>query len=183
MRWALPIVLVILLALTAAFAFGLSRDPRALPSPLVGRPAPNFRLTLFNGGALDTAGLRGRLLVVNFWASWCIPCRDEAPLFEALWRGFRDQGVVVIGVNIQDSPSAARGFIRVFEQTFPNGPDSDGRLSIDFGVYGVPETFIIDQNGIIVAKRVGLATEEWLVGQIQRLLSRTGNQPTPGPRR
>lgn len=165
----LPLItLAVILPLVALFGYGLMRDPRALPSPLIGRPAPDFTLRLFNGGVLDSRTLRGHILVVNFWASWCIPCRQEATLFQSVWEGLKDTGVVVIGVNIQDSARAAREFIRVFGQTFPNGPDPDGRISIDFGVYGVPETFIINEEGIIVAKRVGLATEEWMVGQIRR---------------
>lgn len=93
---------------------------------------------------------------MNFWASWCYPaCYEEAPRLQRMWERYRERGVVVIGANIQDRESAAREFIRKFGQTFPNGMDLTGKISIDFGVYGVPETFVVDQNGIIVAKFVG----------------------------
>lgn len=163
-------VFILTLAIAGVFAFGLSRDPRAIPSPLVNRPAPAFTLPLFTGGTLNTHTLRGKVLVVNFWASWCYPaCYEEAPRLQRVWERFRDQGVVVIGVNIQDREDAARKFIQLFGQTFPNGMDRTGRISIDYGIYGVPETFIIDQNGIIVDKFVGAVPEEWMLNHILRL--------------
>ncbi|MBI3975420.1 MAG: TlpA family protein disulfide reductase [Armatimonadetes bacterium] len=161
------------LPVAGLLAFGFTRNPRALPSPLVGRPAPVFKLPLFAGGVLDAASLRGKILIVNFWASWCYPaCYEEAPRLQRVWERFRNQGVVVIGVNIQDQERPAREFIRQFGQTFPNGMDRTGRISIDFGVYGVPETFIVDQEGVIVGKHVGAVPEEWMVEHLQRLLGR-----------
>jgi cytochrome c biogenesis protein CcmG/thiol:disulfide interchange protein DsbE len=133
---------------------------------------PDFALALFQGGVLDTRTLRGKMLVVNFWASWCYPaCYEEAPRLQRVWERYRQRGVVVIGVNIQDRESAARAFIAQFGQTFPNGMDRSGRISIDFGTYGVPETFIINQEGIIVAKHVGAVPEEWMVEHVDRLLA------------
>ncbi|MBI4277586.1 MAG: TlpA family protein disulfide reductase [Armatimonadetes bacterium] len=159
------------LPLAAVLAFGFTRNPRAIPSPLIGGPAPVFTLPLFTGSTLDTRTLRGKVLVVNFWASWCYPaCYEEAPRLQRVWERFRDLGVVVIGVNIQDQERPAREFIRQFGQTFPNGMDRTGRISIDFGVYGVPETFIVSQDGRIVAKYVGAVPGEWMVDHIERLL-------------
>lgn len=169
---AVLLALAITLPVAGLLAFGFTRNPRALPSPLIGRPAPSFTLPQFAGGVLDTATLRGRVLALNFWASWCYPaCYEEAPRLQRVWQRFKDQGVVVIGVNIQDQERPAREFIRQFGQTFPNGMDRTGRISIDFGVYGVPETFIIDQEGRIVAKHVGAVPEAWMVEHIQRLLT------------
>jgi len=160
------------------FALGLLRDPRTIPSPLVGRPAQAFTLPLFAGGVLNTQSLRGKVLVVNFWASWCYPaCYEEAPRLQRVWERFRDRGVVVIGVNIQDQEEAARTFIRRFGQTFPNGMDRTGRISIDYGVYGVPETFIVDQGGRIVDKFVGAVPEEWMIKDILRLLQLESHVP------
>lgn len=167
--WALAFAL----PLVGLLAFGFTRNPRALPSPLVGRPAPAFTLPLFSGATLPSSGLRGKILIVNFWASWCYPaCYEEAPRLQRVWERFRNEGVVVIGVNIQDQEGPAREFIRRFGQTFPSGMDRTGRISIDFGVYGVPETFIIDQEGIVVGKHVGAVPEAWMVEHIQRLLGR-----------
>ncbi|MDQ7828011.1 MAG: redoxin domain-containing protein [Armatimonadota bacterium] len=174
---AFLIALAVTAVVGALFAFGFTRDPRAIPSPLIGRPAPAFTLRLFEGGTLETPRLRGRIVVVNFWASWCYPaCYEEAPRLQRVWERYRERGVVVVGVNIQDQEAPARQFIRRFGLTFPNGPDPLGRISIDFGVYGVPETFVIDPQGVIVAKHVGAVTEEWLTEHVERLL-RKGATP------
>jgi len=171
-------VFILTLTVVGMFAFGLSRDPRVIPSPLVNRPAPAFTLPLFTGGALNTQSLHGKVLIVNFWASWCYPaCYEEAPRLQRVWERFRDQGVIVIGVNIQDQEAAARRFIERFGQTFPNGMDRSGRISIDYGIYGVPETFIIDQKGIIVGKFVGAVPEEWMINHILRLLQVDATSP------
>jgi cytochrome c biogenesis protein CcmG/thiol:disulfide interchange protein DsbE len=173
LRRAVLVALAIVLPVVAVLAYGFTRNPRAIPSPLVGRPAPTFQFGLFSGGTLDTGALGGKILIVNFWASWCYPaCYEEAPRLQRVWERFRDEGVVVIGVNIQDQERPAREFIRQFNQTFPNGMDRSGRISIDFGVYGVPETFIIDQDGLIVGKYAGAVPEEWMVEHIRRLWGR-----------
>ncbi len=167
------IALLLALPLLALLAYGFTRNPRSLPSPLVGRPAPNFRLGTFDGGTVDTTALRGKVLVVNFWASWCYPaCYEEAPRLQRVWEAYGNRGVVVIGVNIQDREGPAREFIARFSQTFPNGMDRTGKITIDFGVYGVPETFVIDQEGRIAGKYDGAVTEEWLQGHVDRLLGR-----------
>jgi cytochrome c biogenesis protein CcmG/thiol:disulfide interchange protein DsbE len=152
-------------------AYGFRTDPRAIPSPLVGRPAPRFSLALFDGGRLSLDELRGKVVVVNFWASWCYPaCYEEAPVLEQGWRRYKERGVVVLGVDIQDTEEAARKFMKQFSLTFPNGPDPGGKISVDFGVYGVPETFFIDRNGRIGKKHVGAVTETLFTGEVERLL-------------
>lgn len=169
---ALLIALVVAIPIAGLLAFGLTRDPRAIPSPLIGRLAPAFALRLFNGGVINTEMLRGRVVVINFWASWCFPaCHEEAPRLQRVWARYRECGVSVMGVNVQDSETTARQFVRQFGQTFPNGMDQTGKISIDFGVYGVPETFVIDQSGRVRGKYVGAVREEWLTDQIHQLLS------------
>ncbi len=159
-------------AILLVLIFGLHRDPRVIPSPLVGGQAPEFSLPLFDGGTLATPVLRGRVVVINFWASWCFPaCYEEAPHLQRIWDRYRDRGVVVVGVNIQDQDRPARDFIARFEQTFPNGVDRLGKISIDYGVYGVPETFLIDRKGRIVHKYAGAVTEETLASEIEPLLA------------
>jgi len=159
-------------AILLVLIFGLHRDPRVIPSPLVGGQAPEFSLPLFDGGALHTTALRGKVVVVNFWASWCFPaCYEEAPHLQRIWDRYRDRGVVVVGVNIQDQDRPARDFVARFEQTFPNGVDRLGKISIDYGVYGVPETFLIDRKGRIVHKYAGAVTEETLASEIEPLLA------------
>lgn len=169
--WSWALLTVGALAVVGLLAFGLRRDPRAIPSPLVGRPAPSFAMTLFDGSHFSTAAFRGKILVVNFWASWCYPaCYIEAPHLQRIWQRYQDHGVVVIGVNVQDREAPARAFISRFGLTFPNGMDATGRISIDYGLYGVPETFLIDRQGRIVYKHIGAATEEIFVPRIETLL-------------
>ncbi|MDX2161880.1 MAG: TlpA disulfide reductase family protein [bacterium] len=112
--------------------------------------APDFTITTFDGAPFNLAAQRGNVVVVNFWASWCAPCRDEAPLLEQLWQDYRDRGVVVVGVAYSDVDSNSQAFIREFGITYPNGPDTGTRISKnDYHIIGVPETFIIDQQGNI----------------------------------
>jgi cytochrome c biogenesis protein CcmG/thiol:disulfide interchange protein DsbE len=160
----------VVLPLLFVLIVGLGRDPRALPSPLVGRMAPPFTLPLFDGRALTSTDLRGKVVVLNFWASWCVPaCTDEAPQLQAIWDHYRDRKVVVVGINIQDLEKPARAFVQRFGQTFPVGMDPRGTLSIDYGVYGVPETFIVDRQGRAVYKHTGAVSEELLAPVITPL--------------
>jgi cytochrome c biogenesis protein CcmG/thiol:disulfide interchange protein DsbE len=169
LRWLVPFAALPVIGL---LAYGFRHDPRAIPSPLVGKPASAFSLTTFDGQPLTLAGLRGRVVVLNFWASWCYPaCYEEAPVLEAGWHAYRDRGVVVVGVAIQDTPEAAQGFIRRFGLTFPTAPDPKGTVSIDYGVYGVPETFVIDRRGMIRKKHVGALTEDGLREAVEPLLN------------
>ncbi len=170
-RWAIPLSVVPLLVL---LAYGFRTDPRAIPSPLVGKPADPFSMVLFDGGRLGLDDLRGKVVVLNFWASWCYPtCYEEAPVLEQGWRTYKDRGVVVVGVDIQDTGEAARNFIRQFSLSFPNGPDPEGKISVDYGVYGVPETFFIDREGRIRKKHVGAVTAEVFGAEVGRLLDDT----------
>ncbi len=143
------------LVVLALLAYGLSRDPRAIPTPLIGKPATPFTLTLFDGRQLSLEELRGQVVFLNFWASWCPPCRAEARTLEAAWQKYQDRDVVFLGVNIQDTDEAARGFLQEFGITYPNGRDGAGKIAIDYGVWGLPETFIIDRDGRITYKHIG----------------------------
>lgn len=158
LRWAIPAAVVPVLIL---LAYGFRTNPRDIPSPLLGRPAAGFSLTTFAGTPVSLEGLRGKVVVLNFWASWCVPaCYDEAPDLERTWKEYKDKGVVVVGVDIQDREEAARKFIADFALTFPNAPDPGGRVAVDYGVYGVPETFFIDRTGRVRFKQVGALTDE-----------------------
>ncbi len=158
-RWLIPLAAVPVLVL---LGYGFRTDPRAIPSPLVGRRAPAFALTTFEGKPMSLDAYRGQVVVLNFWASWCYPaCYEEAPVLESGWRAYRERGVVVLGVDIQDTEEPARRFIQQFGLTFPQAPDPQGKVSIDYGVYGVPETFVIDRDGWIRAKHVGAVTERF----------------------
>jgi cytochrome c biogenesis protein CcmG/thiol:disulfide interchange protein DsbE len=168
LRWLIPLAALPVLGL---LAYGFRTDPRAIPSPLVGRPAAPFSLTTFEGQPLTLEGLRGQVVVLNFWASWCYPaCYEEAPVLEAGWREYRARGLTVVGIDIQDTDEAARRFIAQFKLTFPNAPDPRGKVSIDYGVYGVPETFFVDRQGRVRHKHVGAVTETVLRQRVEALL-------------
>jgi cytochrome c biogenesis protein CcmG/thiol:disulfide interchange protein DsbE len=149
------LTLAVILPLLAVLAYGFFRDPRYIPSPIVGRPAPPFALTTFSGEKLSLADLRGKVVFVNFWASWCPPCLAEAKELEATWRELKDRDVVFVGVQIQDAEANGRKFVEEFNITYPNGLDPSGRIAIDYGVWGIPESFFIDPDGRITYKHVG----------------------------
>ena len=168
-RWLIPASAIPVLVL---LAYGFRVNPRDVPSPLVGRPAAAFALSTFDGQPVALEAHRGKVVVVNFWASWCYPgCYEEAPVLERNWRAYRDRGLVVIGIDIQDTVEAAQKFIRDFGLTFPNARDTAGKVSIDYGVYGVPETFFVDKRGRIRAKHVGAVTEEVFRKHVEPLLA------------
>ena len=173
MTWKKALIPLASLPLIGLLAYGFTTDPRAIPSPLIRKPAPPFTLQLFDGGSLHLEDLRGKVVLVNFWASWCYPaCYEEAPVLERAWRAYRDRGLMVVGVDVQDTEPAARQFIDQFKLTFPNGPDPKGKIAIDYGVYGVPETFVIDGQGVIAFKQVGAVTDRMLAEQVEPLLKR-----------
>ena len=135
-------------ALTIALARGQTLD------------APAFSLQRLGGeGTVDLAALRGKIVVLNFWASWCAPCRDEAPAIEAAWQRYRNRGVVVVGANVQDLVPQATRFIESVAATYPMGRDRDNRVYRAYGLTGVPETFFIDREGRVVRKFSGVVTD------------------------
>lgn len=151
----LIITLAVIVPFIALLAYGFFRDARYIPSPLVGRPAPDFSVTLFSGEKVKLADLRGKAVFVNFWASWCPPCIAEAKNLEATWQRLKDQNVVFVGIEIQDTEANGRAFLKEYGVTYPNAVDTSGRIAIDYGVWGIPESFFIDPDGRIVYKHVG----------------------------
>jgi cytochrome c biogenesis protein CcmG, thiol:disulfide interchange protein DsbE len=156
---------------SALFADALTRDPTVVKSALLDRPAPDFVLRTMDGGRLvRLSDLRGQVVVINFWASWCAECRIEHDALEAAWQRYRDQGVVLIGIPFQDRPSASRAYLRELGGDWPILADPGDRVALRFGVYGVPETFFIDRQGRIAAKHVSAVSYEMLTDTIARLL-------------
>jgi cytochrome c biogenesis protein CcmG, thiol:disulfide interchange protein DsbE len=148
--------LVVLVALLAVFALNIDRDPSLVQSVLINKPAPQFDLPQVKGipvPGFDTAALSGDVTVVNVFASWCIPCREEHPVLEALKQ---KTGVRIYGINQKDAAENATAFLAELGNPYDKvGADADGRASIDWGVYGVPETFIVDTKGVIRFKHTG----------------------------
>ena len=158
-RWVrLAVAGVIVGGVIGLLAYGFTRDARYIQSPLVAKKAASFTLTLFDGKAIRLEDFRGKALLINFWASWCIPCRAEARVLESAWQKYKDRGVVFLGINIQDREDDARAFMKEFGITYLNGRDESGKIAIDYGVWGIPETFFIDPQGRITYKHAGELT-------------------------
>ncbi len=147
---------------------GLNLNPNSVPAALQNKPAREFAVSVLQGKehlavAKDTISLgdfAGKPLVLNFWASWCFSCREEARLFEAYWKKYQTQGVQVVGIAIQDTPAAALEFAKYYGKTYILALDENGKAAIDYGVTGVPETFFIDATGVIRHKEAGPLTAE-----------------------
>jgi len=172
-RAPLPVAAVVVAVALAAWLgwAGLGRDPAAIRSPLLGRPAPEFALrTLGADRMVRLADLRGQVVVVNFWASWCAECRLEHPALSEAWSRFRDAGVVFVGVDFQDDHPSALAYLAERGTSWPVVADPGSRTALAYGVYGIPETFFIGPDGRIAAKQVGPVTYDQLVREITRLL-------------
>ena len=137
----------------------------------VGQPAPDFSMELIRDGEITLSEQRGSVVVINFWATSCPPCRTEARDLEAAWRDYQDRDVVFIGANIQDRAEAAGRFLDEFGVTYPNGLDEGGRMSIDYGVVGIPVTFVVDGEGNVARRWVGEIDPERLTTWIDELLA------------
>lgn len=156
LRFALP--LGIFLAVVALLAVGLKLDPREVPSPLIGKSAPSFELPRLDepDRTIGTADMRGKVWLLNVWASWCVACRAEHSVITALAKSGE---VEIVGLNYKDTiPEARRWLIQFGDPYLVSAFDEDGRVGIDYGVYGVPETFVVDQNGVIRHKHIGPVT-------------------------
>ncbi|HSJ05833.1 MAG TPA: redoxin domain-containing protein [Longimicrobiales bacterium] len=153
-------------------AYGMTLDPRDIPSPLPGREAPEFALPVLD--APDTvrlADLRGEVVVLNFWASWCMECRYEHSDLSLAATMYEPRGVRFFGVLYNDTPANGRAWIREMGgQTYPALMDAGSRTAVSYGLYGVPETFIIDQNGVVVHKQIGPITLSRLASLLEPLL-------------
>jgi cytochrome c biogenesis protein CcmG/thiol:disulfide interchange protein DsbE len=172
MRWGQVLTLLFVLGLLALVAFQMRRTgPLAAGQVGQGEPAPDFTLQTFDGESVVLSELRGRVVVVNFWASWCKPCEQEAADLENAWRHYRDRGVMFLGVDYVDTETEARGYLARFGITYPNGPDLGTAISHRYRIRGVPETFVIDQEGILRKLFVGPTTQSALMAEIEPLLN------------
>jgi cytochrome c biogenesis protein CcmG, thiol:disulfide interchange protein DsbE len=181
--WKLWTALGVLAALVGLFVYGFTTDPKYVASPLIGKMAPPFAIARIGGRLppeqLSLADLKGTPVILNFWASWCVACRDEASVLEAAYLKY-DQGehrARVVGIAIQDTPDQALAFAQHFGKTYFLGlDDARGDISLSYGLYGVPETFFIDATGRIAHKEIGAVTPEVIAQQVAAL---TGAKGTP----
>jgi len=153
-------VIGLFLALVVLLAMGLRLDPREVPSPLIGKPAPHFELPVLQepDKTFSEKDLQGRVWILNVWASWCVACRDEHPV---LVEFSKSAAAPLYGLNYKDQRDDALGWLKRFGDPYRlSAFDLDGRIGMDYGVYGVPETYVIDKRGVIRYKRIGPVTGE-----------------------
>ncbi|PYQ60953.1 MAG: thiol:disulfide interchange protein [Acidobacteria bacterium] len=168
-RTVLIVGSAITIALVAVLFLGLGKDPTAINSPLVGKPAPPFALTSLGGQRFDIRQLRGKPVIVNFWATWCVPCYQEHPVLVENARTIGGD-VQFLGVVFNDSEDKINAFLRERGSAYPTLLDQQGKTAIEYGVGGVPETFFINRRGVIVAKFVGPMTTEILQSNLSKAL-------------
>jgi len=162
------IAFAVILALLGLLWWGLLR---AQAGPVEVGMAPDFTLTGFDGRTVTLSDLRGQVVIVNFWASWCPPCREEAVYLEATWRKYDGKGVIFIGVDWADTKKEALAYIKEFDITYLNGPDIGGRAALDYNIKGVPETFYIAKNGELRGVHIGPLQSPILDEKIEELLA------------
>lgn len=167
-RWGRWVVYAGIAALFVFLALGLLN---AYKAPVESGKAPDFTLTTFDGRSVTLSKLRGQVVVINFWASWCVPCRDEAPYLEKTWRKYRDRGVVFIGVDYVDTEKGALAFLKEFDITYFNGPDIGTRVSDAYHIKGVPETYYVAKNGNLSGNVIGPLSAPLLDNKIDALLA------------
>lgn len=177
MTWKV-LVITALVAITGLFFFGLGRNPREIPSPLKGKQAPAFTGTqALDGATYSSEQFKGKVALVSFWATWCTTCKADEPLIESLRKEFKDEpDFVLLGIATQDSLEKVKSYLAAGNRPYPNLFDERGRLAIEFGVYGVPETYLIDRRGHIVEKIAGPVNRARLSQQIRAALTAGGEQ-------
>ena len=171
-RPAVLVPLAVFAAIAVLLAVGLTLNPREIPSPLIGKPVPRFELPPVRGRTLGlaTADLKGDVSIVNVFASWCVSCKEEHPVFMQMQR---ERLVPIHGLNYKDRPEDAQKWLDDMGDPYTRtGADIDGRVAIEWGVYGVPETFVIDREGRIAYKHIGPVTPKLLDETLRPLIAR-----------
>ncbi len=174
--WSIPLIVIV--ALILLLGRGLDLDPRKVDSPLINKPAPDFQATvLLSGEPTGLSDILGEVTLLNVWASWCVACRQEHPLMNQLAR----TGVVrIVGLNYKDARADGIRWLEQHGNPYAwSVADFDGRIGIDYGVYGVPETFIIDAKGQIRGKRIGPVTPDYISGELIPLIQKLQQENTP----
>lgn len=166
--WGRLVAYALVIGLLALMGWGIVQ---AATGPVNSGQAPDFSLTTFQGETVALNELRGQVVVINFWASWCPPCREEAAYLERTWRKYRDQGVVFIGVDYADTEKEALAYMAEFDITYPNGPDIGTRIAQAYRIRGVPETFFVNKRGQLRGVHIGPLKPPQLDRKIEELLA------------
>jgi cytochrome c biogenesis protein CcmG, thiol:disulfide interchange protein DsbE len=175
-RWVQILAFVAIIAFISLFAFGL----RARGESQIGAgQAPDFTITSYDSQTVKLADLRGKVVVVNIWASWCLPCRDEAPFFQKMWMQYKDRGVVFVGVDYVDSEVAAKAYIKQYGLSYLNGPDIGSEIYQRFRAKGVPETYFVGKDGLLYGNALGpitpnssYMTERQFIQKLEELIAK-----------
>jgi cytochrome c biogenesis protein CcmG/thiol:disulfide interchange protein DsbE len=166
-------VVVAILGLVVTLALAFRRDPHDIKTGTIGKPAPVFTLDRLDGsGTVALADLSGKVVVVNFFASWCLPCTQENPALVRVYERYRSSDVVMLGVNYQESRDNGLAYVRRMGMGWTTVADDDGRVALSYGVFGPPETFFIGPDGVIAGRHIGPIDEETLVNAIETLRAR-----------
>ena len=172
---SIPVLGLLAILAWASFTSGPARGGLAVNESFVeldveAEAAPGFSMSLMGGGELSLADLQGKLVMLDFWASWCPPCRDEAPVLAQIYGEYRDKGVEFVGVNLWDQAGDAELFVQQEGHQYPNGVDEGGKIAISYGVRGIPEKFFLSRDGLIVRKFSGPMDVEKLRGILDTML-------------
>lgn len=163
---AVALILGLAVVLTLAFR----RDPHDIRTGTVGQPAPAFTLADLSGnGSITLDRYKGKVVVLNFWASWCIPCKEENPALTDVWERYRGTDVVLLGIVFQDSTAAAREYTARLGNTWPSAVDDTGQVALSYGVFGPPETYFIGADGVIAGRHIGPIDSATLIKGIETL--------------
>jgi peroxiredoxin len=165
-------LLVLIAAVIAMWGGSIGVEAGSAGRPLRGQSAPNFTLDLLDGSTLSLSDLRGQVVVINFWATWCSPCEDELPDLQAVWDEYQSNDVVFVGVAYEDTTAAVQEIASRFGITYPQGIDEEARISTAYGITGVPETFLLDAQGKVAFSHIGQVTAAELREELDSLLGR-----------
>jgi cytochrome c biogenesis protein CcmG/thiol:disulfide interchange protein DsbE len=169
-RWLRYSMVFGIAALVVVLMLSFRRDAHDIRTGTINKPAPTFSLDRLEGtGKVTLADYAGQVVVLNFFASWCIPCKEENPALVRIWERYRTSGVVVIGILYQDSLDSGRRYVRDNGVTWPTATDEDGRIAFAYGVFGIPETYFIGPDGIIAGRHIGPIDEATLLAAIDSL--------------
>lgn len=171
-RWGRFAVLLVVVATLALVLVTRFEGPQPVRSVLVGQPAPALTGTTLDGRPFDLAAWRGQVVLVNVWASWCVPCQREQPLLVSSYRELAPRGLQIVGIDVRDTPAAAKRFQAEYGRApWPSVDDPDGTRAVDWGTFALPETYLVDGSGTVVAKAVGELDAAWIRDNVAPLLA------------